>query len=84
MTTDSGYLHRFEPTMLNELKEQQQLLGELERALDNHEFCFFLQPKCNSITRAIVGMEALVRWNHPPGAVFPLPSSCRCWSAPAL
>ena len=29
VTTDSGYLHRFEPTMLNELKEQQQLLGEL-------------------------------------------------------
>ena len=72
VTTDSGYLHRFEPTMLNELKEQQQLLGELERALDNHEFCFFLQPKCNSITRAIVGMEALVRWNHPVlGVVSP-------------
>ena len=31
VTTDSGYLHRFEPTMLNELKEQQLLLGELER-----------------------------------------------------
>ena len=53
VTTDSGYLHRFEPTMLNELKEQQLLLGELERALDNHEFCFFLQPKCNSITHAL-------------------------------
>ena len=78
VTTGSGYLHRFEPTMLNELKEQQLLLGELERALDNHEFCFFLQPKCNSITRAIVGMEALVRWNHPtrgivsPGEFVPL------------
>ena len=71
VTTDSGYLHRFEPTMLNELKEQQQLLGELERALDNHEFCFFLQPKCNSITRAIVGMEALVRWNHPTRGCVP-------------
>lgn len=84
VTTDSGYLHRFEPTMLNELKEQQLLLGELERALDNHEFCFFLQPKCNSITRAIVGMEALVRWNHPTRGCVPPPSSCRCWSAPAL
>ena len=69
VTTDSGYLHRFEPTMLNELKEQQQLLGELEHALDNHEFCFFLQPKCNSITRAIVGMEALVRWKKPSGEI---------------
>ena len=66
--------------MLNELKEQQQLLGELEHALDNHEFCFFLQPKCNSITRAIVGMEALVRWNHPTRGVV----SPGCWSTPAL
>ena len=70
--TTSGSICRFEPSMLNELKEQQQLLGELERALDNHEFCFFLQPKCNSMTRAIVGMEALVRWNHPTrGCVSP-------------
>ena len=71
VTTDSGYLHRFEPTMLNELKEQQQLLGELAHALDTHEFCFFLQPKCNSITSAIVGMEALVRWNHPTRGCVP-------------
>ena len=49
----------------------QQLLGELEHALDNHEFTFFLQPKCNSVTRAIVGMEALVRWNHPTRGCVP-------------
>ena len=49
----------------------QQLLSELEHALDNHEFTFFLQPKCNSVTRAIVGMEALVRWNHPTRGCVP-------------
>ena len=67
----NGSIRRFESAMLNELREQQQLLGELERALDNHEFCFFLQPKCNSMTRAIVGMEALVRWNHPTRGCVP-------------
>ena len=66
-----GGVHRFAPAMLNHLKEQQQLLNELERALANHEFCFFLQPKCNSMTRAIVGMEALVRWNHPTRGCVP-------------
>ncbi len=67
-----GGVHRFTPAMMNHLKEQRQLLSELERALKNHEFCFFLQPKCNSMTRAIVGMEALVRWNHPTrGCVSP-------------
>ena len=67
-----GGVHRFTPTMLSRIKEQRQLLSELEHGLKNHEFCFFLQPKCNSMTRAIVGMEALVRWNHPTrGCVQP-------------
>lgn len=66
-----GGVHRFVPSMLSHLKEQQELLNELERALANHEFCFFLQPKCNSMTRAIVGMEALVRWNHPTRGCVP-------------
>ena len=64
-------VHRFAPVMLEQLKQRQQLLSELERALANHEFCFFLQPKCNSVTRAIVGMEALVRWNHPTRGCVP-------------
>ena len=38
---------------------------EIDRAFDNNEFCFYLQPKCNAATGAIVGAEALVRWNHP-------------------
>ena len=66
-----GGVHRFTPTMLSRIKEQRQLLSELEHALKNHEFCFFLQPKCNSMTRAIVGMEALVRWNHPTRGCVP-------------
>ena len=57
--------------MLDQLKQSQQLLSELERALQNEEFCFYLQPKCNSMTKAIVGMEALVRWNHPTRGIVP-------------
>ncbi|AII75833.1 sensor domain-containing diguanylate cyclase [Bifidobacterium adolescentis] len=45
---------------------------EIDRAFDNNEFCFYLQPKCNTATGAIVGAEALVRWNHPKyGVVSP-------------
>ena len=70
--------NRFCPDMVEKLKRRQQLLTELERALQHEEFCFYLQPKCNSMTHAIVGMEALVRWNHPtrgliaPGEFVPL------------
>lgn len=45
---------------------------EIDRAFDNNEFCFYLQPKCNVAAGAIVGAEALVRWNHPKyGVVSP-------------
>lgn len=45
---------------------------EIDRAFDNNEFCLYLQPKCNAATGAIVGAEALVRWNHPKyGVVSP-------------
>lgn len=53
-------------------------LDDINQAFDNSEFCFYLQPKCNAETGAIVGAEALVRWNHPeyglvsPGEFIPL------------
>ena len=53
-------------------------LDDINQAFDNNEFCFYLQPKCNAKTGAIVGAEALVRWNHPeyglvsPGEFIPL------------
>lgn len=47
-------------------------LDDINQAFDNNEFCFYLQPKCNAETGAIVGAEALVRWNHPKyGLVSP-------------
>ena len=61
---------QYSPSMREKLKQRQQLLIEIERALQNKEFCFYLQPKCNSMTHAIVGK----RWcagTTPPGA------SCR-------
>lgn len=53
-------------------------LDDINQAFDNNEFCFYLQPKCNAETGAIVGAEALLRWNHPeyglvsPGEFIPL------------
>lgn len=47
-------------------------LDDINQAFDNNEFCFYLQPKCNAETGAIVGAEALVRWNYPEyGLVSP-------------
>lgn len=45
-------------------------LDDINRAFDDNEFCFYLQPKCNAVTGAIVGAEALARWNHPKYGVI--------------
>lgn len=49
------------------------LENELRRALERSEFEVYYQPKIDMNTRTMVGMEALVRWNHPDlGLVPPL------------
>ena len=41
------------------------LENELRQAIDKNQFTLFYQPKININTNRIVGVEALIRWNHP-------------------
>ncbi len=43
----------------------QKVHAEIEQAFINEEFVLLYQPKVNMRTGDIVGVEALVRWNHP-------------------
>ncbi len=53
-------------------------LERVRMALQNREFVLHYQPKVNMKTRAVVGVEALIRWQHPvegllaPGLFLPL------------
>jgi diguanylate cyclase (GGDEF)-like protein/PAS domain S-box-containing protein len=52
--------------------KQQSLEAELWRALDRREFVLHYQPTINLATRAITGVEALIRWRHPTrGLILP-------------
>lgn len=60
----------------------------LRHALANDQIEVWFQPQVDTATRRVVGLEALVRWNHPehgirPPAVF-LPTARRAGLMPAL
>ena len=45
--------------------ERLQLLGELRAAIDADELVLHYQPKVASRPASVIGVEALVRWQHP-------------------
>ena len=55
----------FEPSMSIDALERLELETELRRALGREEFRVYYQPEILLESGEIVGMEALVRWQHP-------------------
>ena len=54
-------------------RNRLDLEADLRRAIDRGELCLHYQPEVELSTRRIVGMEALVRWDHPERGLL-LPS----------
>jgi diguanylate cyclase (GGDEF)-like protein/PAS domain S-box-containing protein len=48
-----------------------ELIVDLQRAVERGEFTLHYQPKIDLTTRKAIGVEALIRWNHPSGALLP-------------
>lgn len=70
--------HLFDVSLDKEVKATHQTVERVRQALGNGELCLYYQPKVNMRTGAILGFEALLRWQHPrrgliaPGEFLPL------------
>jgi EAL domain-containing protein (putative c-di-GMP-specific phosphodiesterase class I) len=55
----------YKPSMLQTVRSRHDVGAELQLAVDRGEFQLRYQPIVSLASGAIVGAEALVRWNHP-------------------
>jgi diguanylate cyclase (GGDEF)-like protein/PAS domain S-box-containing protein len=70
---DNGRDHYqfFKPDMNERAIERQSLESGLRHAIDRQQLVLHYQPKINLETGAIIGVEALIRWNHSPYGLVP-------------
>lgn len=64
---DIHFAH-YDDSMLEKNIIKRKIIGEFDKALENHEFCIFLQPQVKK-DGVILGAEALVRWIRPDGSM---------------
>lgn len=66
-------VRQFVPEMGSSAITRLDMEGAMRRALERGEFLLHYQPKIDLASRRIVGVEALVRWQHPQiGLVHPI------------
>jgi EAL domain-containing protein (putative c-di-GMP-specific phosphodiesterase class I) len=62
---------QFDTAQDNATKVQRQLIDDVGAALINNEFVMHYQPKVNMRTSEVIGVEALIRWQHPERGIIP-------------
>lgn len=72
----------FDQAMDDEIRKRVDLENDLRRALANNELWLAYQPQIDLQTGAVIGAEALLRWQHPtlgfvsPGEFIPVAEAC--------
>ncbi|HET9691334.1 MAG TPA: EAL domain-containing protein [Acidimicrobiales bacterium] len=61
----------FDETLRNQLRRHRSVTTELSSALDRDQIVTYFQPQVDMTSGALVGFEALVRWQHPTRGIVP-------------
>jgi len=68
----------YNESMTEQVLKRVRLETDLRQAIEHGDFQAFYQPKLNALTNKVIGMEALIRWEHktmgmiPPDEFIPL------------
>lgn len=63
--------HLFDVSLDKKAKTAFETVIRVSEALHNGELCLYYQPKINLNSGAVIGFEALLRWQHPQEGLIP-------------
>lgn len=64
--------HLFDAAQDRDLRGQHESIERIRRALAEREFVLYYQPKVDMRRGRVIGVEALIRWQHPDeGLLYP-------------
>jgi diguanylate cyclase (GGDEF)-like protein/PAS domain S-box-containing protein len=63
--------HLFDSALDDAVNLEQENINNISAALNNRELVLYYQPKVNMSTGEVVGVEALIRWQHPVRGLVP-------------
>ena len=61
----------FHEVMYEKTIQYIEMGNQLKDAIENEEFILYYQPQYSLATGQIIGVEALIRWNHPEKGFIP-------------
>ncbi len=61
----------YSPHMKAKVHNRIELENDLRKAIENNEMLLHYQPQIDIMTGSLIGVEALIRWNHPSRGLIP-------------
>ena len=65
-----AYFAYYDENMRDDLIKEQEMVRDMRIALEQHQFEVYAQPKFNHANGKLIGLEALVRWEHPDKGII--------------
>ena len=61
----------YNESMTEQVLKRVTLETDLREAIENNNFTAYYQPKINALSNQVIGMEALIRWEHKTQGIIP-------------